>query len=58
MTEGQNPSLAASASQSAGQSLWQACVEQLAQELPEQQYNTWIKPLVALVTDDLSKCTV
>ncbi|MES2976463.1 MAG: chromosomal replication initiator protein DnaA [Pseudomonadota bacterium] len=58
MTEGQNQSLAASASQSAGQSLWQACVEQLAQELPEQQYNTWIKPLVALVSDDLSKCTV
>src|SRR3989344_1566671 len=31
----------------AGQGLWQACVEQLAQDLPEQQFNTWIKPLIA-----------
>jgi chromosomal replication initiator protein len=29
--------------------LWQACVDQLAQELPEQQFNTWIRPLVAEV---------
>ncbi len=37
----------------------QACVDQLAQELPEQQFNTWIKPLTARVTDDLcpgSRC--
>jgi chromosomal replication initiator protein len=33
----------------AGDSLWQACVDQLAQELPEQQFNTWIKPLAAQV---------
>ena len=26
-------------------SLWQQCVDRLAQELPEQQFNTWIKPL-------------
>ena len=25
-----------------GESLWQACVDQLAQELSEQQFNTWI----------------
>lgn len=31
----------------AGDSLWQACVDQLAQELSEQQFNTWIKPLSA-----------
>jgi chromosomal replication initiator protein len=31
----------------AGDSLWQACMDQLAQELPEQQFNTWIKPLSA-----------
>jgi chromosomal replication initiator protein len=31
----------------AGQALWQVCVEQLGQELPEQQFNTWIKPLTA-----------
>jgi chromosomal replication initiation ATPase DnaA len=34
----------------AGDSLWQACIDQLAQELPEQQFNTWIKPLVAQPT--------
>jgi chromosomal replication initiator protein len=43
---------------SAGQSLWQACVDQLAQELPEQQFNTWIKPLSAQVAEDLSKATI
>ncbi|RZI76898.1 MAG: hypothetical protein EOP80_06730, partial [Variovorax sp.] len=37
-----------------GNSLWQACVDQLAQELSEQQFNTWIKPLTAQVADDLS----
>ncbi|WP_394792330.1 chromosomal replication initiator protein DnaA [Rhodoferax sp.] len=42
----------------AGHSLWQACVEQLAQELPEQQFNTWIKPLVAQVSDDFTKVTL
>jgi len=41
-----------------GDSLWQACVDQLAQELSEQQFNTWIKPLTAKVTDDLSRVTV
>ena len=58
MSEGQHNNLAAQARQSAGDSLWQACLEQLAQELPEQQYNTWIKPLVAQVSDDLSKVTI
>ena len=38
----------------AGQTLWQACVDQLAQELPEQQFNTWIKPLNASMSDDFS----
>jgi len=35
--------------------LWQACVDQLAQELPEQQFNTWIKPLSASLSDDFSR---
>jgi chromosomal replication initiator protein len=43
---------------SAGNGLWTACVEQLAQDLPEQQFNTWIKPLVASVSSDLSVVTV
>ena len=41
-----------------GLGLWQACIEHLAQEMPEQQFNTWVKPLVALVADDLSKVTL
>src|SRR6476620_3399454 len=41
-----------------GDSLWKACVDQLAQELSEQQLNTWIKPLTAQVADDLSRVTV
>ena len=49
MSEGQHKSAASSAALSAGESLWQACIEQLAQELPEQQFNTWIKPLLAQV---------
>ncbi|MBE7941008.1 MULTISPECIES: chromosomal replication initiator protein DnaA [Ramlibacter] len=57
MSEGQQK-LASTASLGAGDSLWQACVEQLAQELPEQQYNTWIKPLAAQVSDDFSKVTL
>ncbi|MCX8520177.1 MAG: chromosomal replication initiator protein DnaA [Rhodoferax sp.] len=47
-----------STTQDMGQSLWQSCVEQLAQELPEQQFNTWIKPLQAQVKDDFSKVTI
>ena len=42
-------------SSDAGQSLWQACLDQLALDLPEQQYNTWIRPLSAQVSDDVSK---
>jgi chromosomal replication initiator protein len=38
--------------------LWAHCLAQLALELPEQQFNTWIKPLVATVTQDLSRITV
>jgi chromosomal replication initiator protein len=38
--------------------LWQACVDHLAQELPEQQFNTWIRPLIVIIAPDLSKVTV
>ncbi len=37
---------------------WQACIDQLAQELPEQQFQTWIKPLSAQVSEDLSRVTL
>ena len=46
------------ADQHLGQSLWQACLDVLAQELPEQQFNTWIKPLVVQSSNDLSKVTI
>ena len=58
MTEGRFNSPSGSKDWGVGQSLWQSCVDQLAQELPEQQFNTWIKPLVAEVSDDLSKVTI
>ena len=41
-----------------GESLWQSCIDQLAQELPEQQFNTWIKPLQAQVSDDLARVVI
>ncbi|MDP3618105.1 MAG: DnaA/Hda family protein, partial [Rhodoferax sp.] len=58
MTEGQYANRSGLTGQGVAQSLWQSCVDQLAQELPEQQFNTWIKPLSAEVTDDLSKVTI
>jgi len=58
MTEGQYAKQPGFLSADAGSSLWQTCVDQLAQELPEQQFNTWIKPLTAQITDDLSMVTI
>jgi chromosomal replication initiator protein len=58
MTEGNYLDQPDSTGLGAGHSLWQTCVDQLAQELPEQQFNTWIKPLSAKVTDDLTKVTI
>jgi chromosomal replication initiator protein len=54
MSGGQHPSDA----DEAGQALWQVCLDELAQELPEQQFNTWIKPLTAQVSSDFSKVTL
>ena len=42
----------------AGAALWPACLEVLAQELPEQQFNTWIRPLSAQLASDQSKLTL
>jgi len=49
---------AANAQDPAAQELWQACLTQLAQQLPEQQFNTWIKPLKVEVAPDLSRVTL
>ena len=40
------------------QSIWKRCVDQLAQELPDQQFNTWIKPLTATLSEDLAHLTI
>ena len=42
----------------AGQELWYSCIDLLAQEMPEQQFNTWIRPLAAVVATDFTKVTV
>lgn len=38
--------------------LWQACLDVLAQEIPEQQFQTWIKPLSAQLSADESQLTL
>ncbi|HMS26301.1 MAG TPA: chromosomal replication initiator protein DnaA [Burkholderiaceae bacterium] len=43
---------------SGAKALWGACLDVLAQELPEQQFNTWIKPLVVKANDDLTQFTL
>jgi chromosomal replication initiator protein len=53
-----SPSSIGSEPSGMGDSLWQSCMDQLAQELPEQQFNTWIKPLQAHVSDDLSRVVI
>ena len=58
MTAGNSPNPSTAGALDIGQSLWQSCIDQLAQELPEQQFNTWIKPLNAQVQEDFSKVTV
>lgn len=58
MAAGQFNSHPGSVENGAGHSLWLTCIEQLAQELPEQQFNTWIKPLSAQVAEDFSKVTL
>lgn len=58
MTEEHLSRSALPSSADAGHALWQACTEQLAQDLPAQQFNTWIRPLVAQVADDFSRITL
>lgn len=38
--------------------LWQACLDELSRELPEQQFNTWIKPLGARISPDQQRLTL
>ncbi|MDP3834105.1 MAG: chromosomal replication initiator protein DnaA, partial [Hydrogenophaga sp.] len=39
-------------------SLWSSCMDRLSQEIPEQQFNTWIRPLSATVAADGSRVVV
>jgi chromosomal replication initiator protein len=43
---------------SAGDALWAACLDLLAQDIPEQQINTWIRPLGVAFSADLGKITL
>lgn len=52
------PKMTASTDLNLDNSLWQACIDQLMQDLPEQQFNTWIRPMAVLVAPDLSKVTI
>ncbi|MBX3608840.1 MAG: chromosomal replication initiator protein DnaA [Hydrogenophaga sp.] len=54
MSEGTSPSVAGNDAKSQ-RSLWSVCIERLAQEIPEQQFNTWIRPLGATEATDGSK---
>ena len=54
MSEGNTPT----PQSDAAPDLWQACLDVLAQDIPEQQFNTWIRPLVAQVSDDASQVTI
>jgi chromosomal replication initiator protein len=59
MNSGFPPSSSAAAgTPEPGDALWQSCLDQLAQELPEQQFNTWIRPLQAAVSPDLSNVRI
>lgn len=34
------------------QNLWDVCLRRLEQELPTQQFNTWVRPLTPEASDD------
>ncbi|MEW5886839.1 MAG: chromosomal replication initiator protein DnaA [Pseudomonadota bacterium] len=40
------------------EALWSACVQRLAHELPAQQFNTWIRPLAAQVSQTADAVTL
>ena len=40
------------------ENFWSACLGRFEKELSAQQFNTWIKPLIATVADDFSKAVI
>ena len=58
MSEGRETDQQPAQGKADGYDFWQECLDQLALEIPEQQFQTWIKPLRAELADDLSKVTL
>jgi chromosomal replication initiator protein len=58
MTEGTQPIQTTADTAPFATNLWAGCVERLAQEIPEQQFNTWIRPLLATASADGSKVVI
>ena len=58
MTEGHPPHSTAFDASPQPPDLWAACMERLAQEIPEQQFNTWIRPLSAVAAPDGAKLII
>ena len=58
MIEGTPPEAIVAATRPDTPSLWPSCMDRLSQEIPEQQFNTWIRPLSATVAEDGSRVVV
>ena len=58
MIEGIPPSASLPSGGADTLSLWSACMDRLSQDIPEQQFNTWIRPLSATVSPDASRVVV
>ncbi|MBA4214966.1 MAG: chromosomal replication initiator protein DnaA, partial [Polaromonas sp.] len=58
MIEGLPPSASLPSNGADTPSLWSTCMDRLSQDIPEQQFNTWIRPLSATVAPDATKVTV
>jgi len=52
------PDASATAPIPAAPALWQACTEQLAREIPQEQFNIWIRPLSARLSADGARLTL
>jgi chromosomal replication initiator protein len=58
MSEGQDAERLPAPASPSGPDFWQECLDQLALEIPEQQFQTWIRPLRAELAEDMSKVTL
>ncbi len=58
MSERQEAAPTPQSEKAVGHDFWQECLDQLAQDIPERQFQTWIRPLKAEVAEDFSKITL